>query len=157
MYLLGDCCEIVLWSLAYVIMPRLETETTLSPGTITLAVIANVMFLVTYLSFDTATWYFCYHYYHCQAKLRYVKDRKPVPPTFECRHKALLWGLMALNVIVPISYTLANSVTTLHQARDPSDLQYPWLLTTNIFMQGFVQFLSYMFLAFGLYKIRKFL
>jgi len=157
LFLLSDVCELVTWGLAFELTSQLQEGSRLTSGTIALIVLTTITYFLTYLCFDTATWYFCYHYFQCSVKLGFVKDHKPFPLNFEWKQKILLWVLMGVNVLVVTSYTVVNSTYAIRQARNPPNYSYPWLLTTNLFLQGFVQFLSYIFLLYGLLKIRKFL
>jgi hypothetical protein len=63
--LISDSAELALWGLTYAVMPHLSQDTTLTRKTITLAIIATLLFTLTYTLFDQATWYFAYHYYNC--------------------------------------------------------------------------------------------
>lgn len=138
-------------------MPRLSSESTLTPSTLAIGLLAVLLFTMTYTLFDQATWFFAFHYYNCQAKLSYLERNQLVPVHFDRNQNCLFYAGVLINTIVPVSYGIVNAVTTYRYYRVETTHKYPWALVGNFLLQGLVQLFSYVFLAIGLWRIRRFL
>lgn len=91
----------------------LDHEAEWTVGRWILSVLVFVFYVSCLAAFNVVTWYFCYKYFRCGEKLKYVWMHKALPEKAEAFHKILFKTLLVFNILIPLLLGVLSYVRTL--------------------------------------------
>ena len=81
--LLSSIASVAEMALLHFLNPVFDSDAPLTVWNLVVSSVTMVLYAASFFLFNIALWLFGFHYYKCQAKLFYVKDRIPIPIEFE--------------------------------------------------------------------------
>ena len=128
-----------------------------------LAILALLFFIASDACFNIATWLLAYNYYICADKLEDVHQVRKADENMmrrERNHTILFWTVMSINIIAAIlwgSFRFGRNLCIYTKCTQETMDLYNNAEFYSQVIDAIVQTTSFVFLSYGLVKIRKFL